>query len=71
MNNLGRFHKNFFALNRTLVVFVSARHFCPTQGAQKLTGENLKLVLGRVFSYKLGCFDDMHVLIYAVTCPHL
>jgi hypothetical protein len=44
MNNLGRFHKIFFALNHTLVVFASARQFHLSLGAQKLTGENLKLV---------------------------
>ncbi len=26
------------------------------RGARKLTRENLKVVLGRVFNYKLGCF---------------
>ncbi len=39
--------------------------------AQKLTGENLKLVLGQVFNNKLGCFADVHVLIYVDARPHL
>ncbi len=34
------------------------------RGARKLKGENLKVVLDQVFKYKLGCFDDVHVLIY-------
>ncbi len=34
-------------------------------------GENLKLVDGLVFNIKLGCFDDVHVLIYADAHPHL
>jgi hypothetical protein len=27
--------------------------------------------LVRVFNYKLGCFDDVHVLIYMDACPQL
>ncbi len=59
--------------------------------AQKLTGENLRVVwgqvfdftgsakanrrepktcLGRVFNYKLDCFNDVHVLIYVDAHPH-
>ncbi len=34
------------------------------RGARKLKEDNLKVVLGQVFMYKLGCFDDVHVLIY-------
>ncbi len=41
------------------------------RGAQKLTAENLQLVLGRVFNYKLGCFNDVHVFVYVDACPHL
>jgi hypothetical protein len=37
------------------------------RGGRKL--ENLKVVLGQVFKYKLGCFDDVHVLIYG-GCTH-
>ncbi len=41
------------------------------RGAQKLTGENLKPVLGRVFNYKLGCYDDVHVNMYMDAHPYL
>ncbi len=30
-----------------------------------------KTYLDRVFNYKLGCYDDMHILIYVDTCLHL
>ncbi len=33
-------------------------------GSAKANGREPKTCLGRVFSYKLGCFDDVHVLIY-------
>ncbi len=28
-----------------------------------------KSCLGRVFNYKLGCFNDVHVFIYVFVCP--
>jgi len=37
------------------------------QGAQKLMGDNPKLV----FNFKLGSFDVVCVLIYADACTHL
>ncbi len=43
--------------------FCEQYHTCPlwalirtVREARKLTGENLKVVLGRVFNFKLGCF---------------
>jgi hypothetical protein len=30
-----------------------------------------KTYLGRVFNYMLGCYDDVHVLIYVHACPCL
>ncbi len=30
-----------------------------------------KTGLGQVFNFKLGCFDDLHVLFYADACPRL
>jgi hypothetical protein len=30
-----------------------------------------KTCLGRVFNFKLGCFNDVHVFIYVDTHPHL
>jgi hypothetical protein len=40
-------------------------------GSEKANGREPKTCLGRVFNYKLGCFDDMHVLIYVDAHPHL
>ncbi len=30
-----------------------------------------KTCLGRVFNYKVGSYDDVHILIYVDACPHL
>jgi hypothetical protein len=40
-------------------------------GCAKANGTEPKTCLGRVFKYKLSCFDDVHVLIYADAHPHL
>jgi hypothetical protein len=40
-------------------------------GARKLTGENLKTGLGRAFNCKLGCYDDVHVIMYTDAHPYL
>jgi hypothetical protein len=40
-------------------------------GSAKANGREPKTSLGRVFNFKLGCFDDVWVLIYADACPHL
>jgi hypothetical protein len=40
------------------------------RGARELMGENIKLVWA-VFYYKLGCYDDVHVLMYADAHPDL
>ncbi len=42
-----------------------------TRGVQNPMGKNLKLVLGRVFNNKLGCFNDVHVLVYVEARPQL
>ncbi len=40
-------------------------------GSAKANGKEPKTGMGRVFNFKLGCFDDVHVLIYPDACPHL
>jgi hypothetical protein len=40
-------------------------------GSAKANGKEPKTGLDRVFNFKLGCFDDVHVLIYADARPHL
>ncbi len=40
-------------------------------GSAKANGKEYKTGLGRVFNFKLGCFDYVHVLIYADAHPHL
>ncbi len=37
----------------------------------KANGRKPKSCLGRVFNYKLGCFDNVHVFIYVDARPHL
>ncbi len=40
-------------------------------GSAKANMREPKTGLGQVFNFKLGCFDDEHVLIYADASPHL
>ncbi len=40
-------------------------------GSAKANGKKLKTCFGRVFNYKLGCFDYVHELFYMDVCPHL
>ncbi len=40
-------------------------------GCAKANGREPKTYLGRVFNYKLGCFDDVHVHIFMDASPHL
>jgi hypothetical protein len=40
-------------------------------GSAKADGREPKTCLCRVFKYKLGCFDDVHVFIYVDARPHL
>jgi hypothetical protein len=40
-------------------------------GSTKADRREPKTCLGQVFSYKLGCFDDVHLLIYVDAHPHL
>ncbi len=40
-------------------------------GSTKVNGREPKTCLWRVFNNKLGCFGDVHVLIYVDTHPHL
>jgi hypothetical protein len=39
--------------------------------SMKANGREPKTGFGRVFNFKLGCFDDVCVLVYADACPHL
>ncbi len=45
--------------------------FYSTTGSVKANWREPKTCLGQVFNYKLGCFDDTHVLIYVEVRPHL
>jgi len=40
-------------------------------GRAKANGREPKTGLSRVFNYKLGCYDDVHVLMYADAHPYL
>jgi hypothetical protein len=40
-------------------------------GSAKVNRREPKTGLGWVFNFKLGCFDDVRVLIYADARPHL
>jgi hypothetical protein len=40
-------------------------------GSAKANGREPKTGLGRVLNFKLGCLDDVHVVIYADARPHL
>ncbi len=40
-------------------------------GSVKANGRELITCLGRVFNYKLGCFDNEHAYIYVDKHPHL
>ncbi len=40
-------------------------------GSAKANGREPETCLGRVFNYKLGCFNDVHVFIYVDARPHL
>jgi hypothetical protein len=44
---------------------------CLNSGSVKAKGREPKTGLDRVFNIKLGCFDDVCVLIYADARPHL
>jgi hypothetical protein len=50
---------------------ISFSHIYIELGSVKANGRKPKTGLGRVFNFKLGCFDGVHVLIYADACPHL
>ncbi len=38
-------------------------------GSAKANRREPKTCLGQVFNYKLGCFDDVHILIYVLIMP--
>ncbi len=40
-------------------------------GSAKANRREPKTGLGQVFNFKLGCFDDVRLLIYADARPHL
>jgi hypothetical protein len=41
------------------------------QGSLKANGREPKTDLGQVFNYKLGCYDDEHVIMYTDAHPYL
>jgi hypothetical protein len=45
--------------------------FAQDWGSTKTNWRELKTCLGRVFNYKLGCFDDVHVFISVEARPQL
>jgi len=44
---------------------------CAVAWSVKAYGREPKTCLGRVFIYKLDCFDDVHVFTYVDARPHL
>ncbi len=40
-------------------------------GSAKANGREPKTGLGRVFNYMLGCYDDVHVIMYTDAHPYL
>jgi hypothetical protein len=46
-------------------------HASAVSGSAKANGREPKTGLDRVFNFKVGCFDDVRVLIYADVHPHL
>jgi hypothetical protein len=40
-------------------------------GSAKANGREPKTCLGRVFNYKLGCSDNVHVIMYTDAHPYL
>jgi hypothetical protein len=60
----------FFLIIILKTIFDQFIYYGFYRGVRKLTGENLKLVLGQVLNCKLDCFDDVHELIYADARPH-
>jgi len=40
-------------------------------GSAKANGREPTTCLGRVFNYKLGCFESVHAFTYVDTHPHL
>jgi hypothetical protein len=54
-------------MRRSTVQRLPLQHEFPA----KANGREPKTCLGQVFNYKLGCFDDLHVLIYVGAHPYL
>ncbi len=48
-----------------------AQHTDIQLGSAKANGREPETCLGRIFNYKLGCFDDEQVLIYLDARPYL
>ncbi len=44
---------------------------CLKAGSVKANGREPNTGLGKVFNFKLGCFDDEYLLIYMDAHPHL
>jgi hypothetical protein len=57
--------------SKKIVLPVVAQFWKNGAGRGKANGREPKTGLGRVFNCKLGCVDDVRVLIYADTRPHL
>ncbi len=51
-----------------VTVYILQKTYFPHQnqasGSAKASGREPKTGLGRVFNYKLGCYDDVHVIMY-------
>ena len=50
----------------TVLSTLFIKTFSAVAGSAKANGREPKTGLGRVFNYKLGCYDDLHVLMYVV-----
>jgi hypothetical protein len=60
-----------FRLGICSFVLISLSDNMDRLGSIKANGREPKTGFGRVFNSKLGCFDDVRVLVYADACPHL
>ncbi len=55
----------------TVLSTLFIKTFSAVAGSAKANGREPKTGLGRVFNYKLGCYDDVRVLMYAYAHPYL
>ena len=65
-----KFGKNFRRRYEALLIGGFGKIYVMA-GSAKAIGREPKTCLGRVFNYKLGCYDDVHVFMYTDAHPSL